>query len=73
MTKLGPCQNHAFETDEVDKGWLSGLYWKGKYDDLMRDYQELVHTLEELKSEVDSRHRNESGAQRHFPGGNEKP
>ena len=58
---------------EVDKGWLSGLYWKGKYDDLMRDYQELVHKYEELSGEIDRGYRNDDAARSYLLGGNKKP
>lgn len=59
--------------ETVDKGWLSGLYWKGKYDDLLRDYQELVHKYEELKSEIDTGYRDKSKPLAYLLGGNKEP
>ena len=61
------------EKDTVDKGWLSGVYWKTKYDDLLVDYQELVHKYEELKREVDHRYRNKSKARPYLLGGDKEP
>jgi GrpB-like predicted nucleotidyltransferase (UPF0157 family) len=58
--------------ETVDKGWLSGLYWKQRYDDLLRDHQELIHKYEELKVELDSRHRDRQETLPYLLGGNKE-
>ena len=58
--------------ETVDSGWLSGVYWKARYDELLLQYQQLVHQHEELKSEVDSRHRDKPGSRPYLLGGNKE-
>ena len=60
------------ETDTVDKGWLSGLYWQGRYYDLLKEHQELINKYEELKSEFDNRYRDKAGPLAYLVGGNKK-
>lgn len=58
--------------ETLDKGWLSGLYWKGKYDELLAEYQRLVHNYEELKREVGTGHRDNKRPLPYLLGGNKE-
>jgi len=70
---LDPDKEEMLHNETVDKGWLSGLYWKSRYDELMKDYQELIHKYEELQREVDSGHRDKPKSRPYLLGGNKKP
>ena len=58
--------------ETVDKGWLSGLYWKQKHDELLQQYQELINKHEEFKREVSAGYRNNNVARPYLLGGDKE-